>query len=132
MNTKADIFDHYTRDRYACNTTGVKIEKVSKDYALCSLEITDGHLNGNDYVMGGAIFTLADYAFGVAANYDSWNTVTLTSNISYQNPTIGPKLYAEAICRKSGRSMAFFDITVTDQDGKLVATVSTTGFRKAQ
>ena len=132
MNDKTKTFEQFARDRYACNTTGVKIEKVSKDYSLCSLEINDSHLNGNDCVMGGAIFTLADYAFGVAANFDARDTVTLTSNISYQNPTIGPKLFAEAICRKSGRSMAFFDITVTDQDGKLIATVSTTGFRKAQ
>lgn len=127
------IMAKFARDRFACNTTGIKIEKVSKGYALCSLEIGDKHLNGNDCVMGGAIFTLADYTFGVAANYDEYggmNTVTLGSTISFVNATAGPMLYAESNCRKTGRSIDFYDITVTDGAGKLIATLCVTGFHK--
>lgn len=125
-----EVLQKFSNDRYAVKTSGIKIEKVSADYALCSMEITDNHLNGNDCVMGGAIFTLADYCFGVAANYSGADTVTLDSSISYLSPTVGPVLYAEATCRKSGRAAAFYDIAVTDSSGRLVATVKTTGYRK--
>ncbi len=130
--THEETLKKFSNDRYACDTTGVIIVKAHSNYSLCSLTIKDDHLNGNNCVMGGAIFTLADYAFGVAANYDGQDTVTLSSTISYQRPSVGPVLLAEAICRKSGRSIAFFDINITDDAGELIASASFTGFRKTQ
>ena len=56
----------FSADQYAIKTTGVKIEKVTPGYCLCSLAIDERHLNNNGDVMGGALFTLADYAFGTA------------------------------------------------------------------
>ena len=44
----------------------VEIEEVDDGYAKCSLEIQPHHLNAANTVMGGAIFTLADFAFAVA------------------------------------------------------------------
>lgn len=127
-NTTPDPYERFYRDRFASKTTGIKIEQADVDYARCSLEINDGHLNVNDCVMGGAIFTLADFAFGVAANFAGIKTVSLSSSINYLSPTVGPVLYAEVRCNKSGRSVAFYDIAVTDSTGKLVATVAATGF----
>lgn len=122
--------EHFSGDRYAVSATGVKIERADTDYALCSLEIRDCHLNLNNTVMGGAIFTLADYTFGVAANMGGQDTVSLSCNINYLNATIGPKLFAEAKCIKSGRSICFFTITVTEESGKVVATMEANGFRR--
>ncbi|MEA4894401.1 MAG: PaaI family thioesterase [Oscillospiraceae bacterium] len=117
-------------DSYAVGTTGVRIEEARPGYCRCRLEIDRRHYNTNGYVMGGAIFTLADYAFGVAANVENPSAVSLTSTISFIAPTKGPVLYAEAKCVKSGRSIAFYDITITDDDGGIIASVLANGFRK--
>ena len=120
----------FKSDIYAVETTGVRIEEARPGYSKCSLKIDGRHFNVNGDVMGGAIFTLADYAFGVAANIGGKAAVSLSGSISFLRPTKGPVLYAEARSVKDGRSIAFYDITVTDGDGNIVATVAASGFRK--
>ena len=129
MDYKQRAVDEFSADRYAISTTGVVIEKVDVNYSVCSLKIDDKHLNTNGCVMGGAIFTLADYAFGVAANTPVSNCVTLSANVNFTRPTKGPILYAEAKCVKDGRRICFFDVNVTDTDGKLIAAFEMNGFR---
>ena len=68
----------FSSDIYAVETTGVRIEEARPDYCRCSLKIDGHHFNVNGNVMGGAIFTLADYAFGVAANVENPSAVSLT------------------------------------------------------
>lgn len=121
----------FSKDRYAVITTGVKIEKAEPGYCLCSLEIDERHLNNNGDVMGGALFTLADYAFGTAANVGGQPTVTLTSTISFMRPTCGPVVYAEAKEQKTGRNISFFDIQITDSAGELIAVMQASGFSPA-
>lgn len=121
------VRDHFSKDRYALELTGVKIEKAEPGYCLCSMEIGERHLNNNDDVMGGALFTLADYAFGCAANLDQ-PTVTLTSTISFMRATRGPVVYAEAKRQKTGRNVSFYSIDITDSSGKLIANMQASGF----
>lgn len=129
MDYKQRAESLFIKDRYAIETTGVVVEAVSENYCKCRLDIKDKHLNTNDCVMGGAIFTLADYAFGVAANTPVSNSVTLSSNISFTRPAKGPTLFAEAKCIKNGRTICFFQIEVTDSEGRTIATAQTSGFR---
>ncbi len=130
MNHTEQAKEAFKSDIYAVETTGVRIEEARPNYSRCSLKIDGRHYNVNGDVMGGAIFTLADYAFGVAANTGNTATVSLTSTINFIRPTKGPILYAEAKCVKSGRSIAFFDVIVTDDLGNIIATVAANGFRK--
>lgn len=130
MDYKKHAMECFSNDIYAVTTTGVKLEEAGVDYAKCSLEIDKRHFNVDGNVMGGAIFTLADYAFGVAANTGNPQTVSLSSTINFIRGTKGPVLYAEAKCIKSGRNIGFFEITVTDNLGNIIATVMANGFRK--
>lgn len=132
MDYKERALGLFSKDRYATETTGVVIEEVKENYCQCSLEIEDKHLNTNGFVMGGAIFTLADYAFGVAANTPTANCVTLSGSVSFTRPTKGPKLFAEAVCVKNGRRICFFDVSVTDTEGKIIASFSMSGFRSEE
>lgn len=129
MDYKQRAESLFLKDRYAIETTGVVVEEVGENYCKCRLDIKDKHLNANDCVMGGAIFTLTDYAFGVAANTPVSNSVTLSSNISFTRPAKGPTLFAEAKCIKNGRTICFFQIEVTDSEGRTIATAQTSGFR---
>ncbi len=130
MDLKEQAVERFSNDIYAVSTTGVKIEEAGVNYSKCSLVIDERHYNVNRDVMGGAIFTLADYAFGVASNTGNLNTVSLSSSINFVRATKGPVLYAEAKCIKSGKSITFFEITVTDSAGIVVATVMANGFVK--
>lgn len=131
MDYTQDAIERFSHDYYAIRTTGVKIEHVDINYAKCSLEVNEDHLNTGGNVMGGAIFTLADYAFGVAANTEAAPTVTLSSTINYLSPSKGPMLFAEARCVKSGRTICFYEVTVTDSSEKIVATLLMNGYRSS-
>lgn len=132
MDYKNRALNLFSKDRYALKTTGVKVEKVEENYCKCRLDIEDKHLNTNSFVMGGAIFTLADYTFGIAANTPIANCVTLSSSIRFTRPAKGPTLFAEAKCIKDGRSVCFFEVTVTDPEGKIIATGQFSGFRSSR
>jgi len=120
----------FAGDIYATQTTGITIDAADKDYARCSLKTGPQHMNAAGVVMGGAIFTLADFTFAVAANSESMDSVSLTSSITYLSAARGGTLTAESRCVRSGRSTCHYIITVTDESGRVIASVSTTGFRK--
>lgn len=130
MDYKAQAIEKFRQDLFATKTTGIKIEEVSVNYAKCSLLINDSHLNAAGFVMGGAIFTLADFTFAIASNMENPFTVSLSSHINYVNATKGPVLFAETKCIKNGKSVCFFEINVTDDKNNIIATVTTNGFRK--
>ena len=116
-------------DIYATETTGIIIEDAYENYSKCSMKINRLHLNAVGRVMGGAVFTLADFAFAVAANTEETVTVSLTSEVRFLSAGSGNTLTAEAKCLKSGRTSCAFDITVADDKGTLVAVVAATGLR---
>lgn len=119
----------FERDKFAMET-GCVIEAAGDNYAKCSLVLTDRHRNAAGVIMGGAIFTLADLCFAVAANLDKPLTVSMTSQIIFLAAARGTKLIAEAKCLKAGRSTCFFEIDITDDLGVHVASVTVTGFRR--
>lgn len=70
-------------DRYAVEVTGVKIDEVDDCYSKCSLDLDKRHYGAHGQVMGGVMFTLADFAFAVATNTSESFTATADSHISY-------------------------------------------------
>jgi acyl-CoA thioesterase len=129
-----DIRKHFAADKYLL-LTGVVIEDAGPDYCRCSLQVGPQHLNAGSVAQGGAIYTLADSAFGVASNYnhlaarDHRFTVSQSASISYISAVhSGTTLYAEARRIGGGKRTNVFRIEVTDESGKLVATMTGNGF----
>lgn len=120
----------FEKDRFAtCN--GAVIDEVDDHYAKCSLKIEDNHRNAMGAVMGGVYFTLADFAFAVAANWQQIGTVSLNSDIAYLGSARGDRLTAEAFCVKNGRTTSYYRIEVKDAEERLVVVVNTTGYKTA-
>lgn len=128
--TLEEVRARFTGDRFATEN-GAVIEEIKEGYARCSMEITPLHLNAAGAVMGGAIFTLADFAFAVAANWNQSLRVSLTSQITYLSGARGKKLIAQARMVREGRSTCFYVTDVTDELGNAVAHITTSGFVKA-
>ena len=126
--TMEEIRVMFQADRFATEN-GAVIDEVGDHYAKCSLTLQPRHRNAMGAVMGGVSFTLADFAFAVASNWQEIGTVSLQSNIAYLGSVKGHRLLAEAICIKNGRTTSYYRIEVADDLGNLVAVVTTTGYR---
>lgn len=121
------VREFFAKDRFATLTTGINIEEVSKHYSICTLKIEEKHLAALDQVMGGVIYTLADFAFAVAANEPTSCVVTVNSSIDYINSPKNDYLVAECKCIKDGKRVCFYETIVNDGLGNVVAKVSTSG-----
>lgn len=129
MKTLDEIKDVFIKDRFAMVTTGIDIIQADEECVRCCLKIDDRHLNAAGHVMGGAIFTLADFTFAVASNIADVSTVTLSSSISYLSSPKGSVLYSRSRILKDGSRACFYEIEITDDLGARIALVSTTGLR---
>lgn len=125
--TLEEAREYFAADKFATEKTGITIDEVGENYSKCSFVITDGHLAAHGSVMGGAIFTLADFAFAVASNTKEQLTVTLGSNISFISMPSDNRLTGECRCIKNGRKACFFETSITDGTGKLIARVTSDG-----
>jgi len=114
-------------DVYATQVTGIGIDACGPNYAKCSLALEPKHRNAAGQVMGGVLFTLADFAFAVAANNSGPLTVTAVSQITFLSAARGNVLTAETRLVKDGKRSCYFQIDITDDLGTLVATVSSSG-----
>lgn len=132
MDYLEEARERFKDDIFATRTSGIEIEEASPDYARCRMPIDERHMNANSSVMGGAIFTLADFTFAVAANTGNPLTVSLTSQINFLNAGRGKYLTAETRCVKSGRSTCMFQVSICNDEQVEVANVSITGFRMTQ
>ncbi len=128
MKSLEEAREMFSKDLYATELSGCVIDEIGEDYAKCSLKLTDKHRNAYGGIMGGAIYTLADFAFAVASNFDKESaTVSVVGQASFMSSTKGTVLFAEAKLLKDGRSNCFYEVTVTDDLNKLIAVVSFSG-----
>ncbi|MEG2377515.1 MAG: PaaI family thioesterase, partial [Clostridia bacterium] len=98
--------------------------------AVCSVNIQGRHENAGGAVQGGVIFTLADFAFAVAANCGGGLVVSLSSSISFIGQPHGASIAAHAKLRAETSRICFYDVDVTDSAGTLIARVDVTGYKK--
>ena len=131
MRTLQEVKDFFQNDVYATGTTGIEIVEARPGYAKVTLDVDARHLNAGGRVMGAVYYTMADFAFAVANNYDMEEgmTVTLTSQINFLDAARGKTLTAEAHVIRDGRNTTFYRVDVTDELGTQIATVSSNGFR---
>ena len=123
-----EVREFFKRDRYA-TMSGMVVDDYGEDYSICSVVLNDNHKNGYGGIMGGVMFTLADFAFAVVSNNIHQSTVAQQMSINYLNAPKGGKLIAKATLKKSGRSSTIVNIDITDDTGRDIAQVVGTGFK---
>jgi len=126
-----DIRAFFKNDRFATESLGAVISSAEPGHAICEMTLNDSHLNAMNNVMGGVIFTLADFALAVACNIGETPTVAVSNSIVFMNTAKGMHLSAECVTDKSGRTLGFYTVTVTDELGTLVAKMTATCSRRA-
>lgn len=126
--TEQSLKNILSNDRFV-RTSGITLEKVEKHRAVAKLVLEDRHLNGADLVQGGAIYTLADFAFAAASNFSGRLTVTASAQISYLKPANGNYITATATIISESNSLCYAQVDVNNDQGELVARFNATGFR---
>ena len=111
----------WAEDR-ASQGLGMRLGEVSAGRAVLSMTVTETMVNGHDICHGGFIFTLADSAFAFACNSYNQRTVAQHCAVTFiTSGRLGDQLTATASERsRTGRS-GIYDVTVTRQDGAVIA-----------
>lgn len=132
MSTFASVEEareYFVGDRFAaCN--GITLDALDEDVCTCSVTLQkDLHCNAAGGVMGGVIFTLADFAFAVASNNLHNVTVALQTSVNFMSAAKGARLTARSKCIKDGRTTCVYIVDVTDDLGTAVAQFVGTGYK---
>ena len=123
-----DLKEKFIHDLFVAEGLEAVIEEASYGYAKCSMVIQPRHCNALGIPMGGAVFTLADFAFAVAANQKGRDVVTQASQITFLQSAKGKHLTAVARQVKDGKRICFYEVKVTDDLGTDVAFVTVNGY----
>ena len=103
---------------------GMELTEIKKGWAKIRLPITEKLTNGIGVAHGGAIFSPADSAVGMAliglVNKDE-NISTLEMKINYLKPLAEGEIIAEAKIVHRGTMTAIGDVEVRDGQGTLIA-----------
>jgi len=109
---------------------GIELVEVSMGKAVAKMEIRKEHLNGINTVHGGAIFTLADFAFAVAANSHGRVTVAINVSISFMKASTNGTLTAVANEISLNPNLATYTVNICNDDGELIAIFQGLAYRK--
>ena len=126
FETSEQMHHHFDHDHFAVEN-GITIDSFGKKTAVCSVHLTDHHRNAMGRVMGGVVFTLADYVFAIAASSVHVPTVTQQVSVSFLTSPKGDHLTARADCVRDGRTSAVYNVDVFDGSGNLTAKLLITG-----
>lgn len=115
---------------YFAEELGIKVLETKDGYAKTSMKVEKKHLNALGFTHGGAIFSLADYAFALACNFGDNVAVAVQVSINYLRPSVeGDLLMAEATRVSDGKTMGLYNVIVKNKD-KTVAFFSGLAFKK--
>ena len=103
---------------------GIQYLALGRGFCRLGLTLQPHMVNFQGYPHGGVIFSLADIAFGAACNSHGEPAVALNMTISFLTAVpAGSRLVAEAREIKQGRRAGFYQVSVTSEEGALVAQV---------
>jgi acyl-CoA thioesterase len=98
---------------------GMKIAEARDGYARVSMPCAD-KMNAHGAAHGGAIFSLADHAFGIASNCDGTDRVAVSVHIQYLVPAKGDLVAVANKIAENGK-YSMYRVIVYDRDRTVAA-----------
>jgi acyl-CoA thioesterase len=121
----------FKRDRFA-HHSAIELVEVAAGFARARMTLQPLHLNGLDIAHGGAIFTLADFAFAAASNSHGTVAVAINATISIVKAVSQGTLWAEAREVSRSRKVGTYAVEVKNEAGDLIALFQGTVYRKSE
>ncbi len=128
--TYEEIHEFFKCDTFASKQANCRVVESWVGHGKAEMVIVpEMHFNAEGHVMGGAVFTLADYAFAAASMPGSVDAVSLVSTIEFMKSTRGSKLIAVCDADRMGNKVGFYTTDVHDDLGVHIARVVTTCYK---
>ena len=120
-DTIADLKARETREPIA-SFLKMELRELSPGYSKVAMKVKPEYQNFNGLVFGGIIVAVADQAFAYASNSLAFPSVASQFNIHFiAGVRVDDELIAECRVVRSGRRVGISEITVTNQEAKLIA-----------
>ncbi|HLX71322.1 MAG TPA: PaaI family thioesterase [Verrucomicrobiae bacterium] len=119
----------FKNDQFA-ERSNIELLSVSPGHATAKMTLHAHHLNAVGTIHGGAIFTLADFTFAVAANSHGTIAVAINANINFIKAANTGTLWAEARETSRNSQIGSYVAEVKDEKGDLVAQFQGLAYRK--
>jgi len=115
-------------DRYAINL-GIRLIEAGPGTVTVAMSVTEAMTNFLGGFHGGALFSLADCAFSLAANLAGDRAVAIDTHLVLISPAeVGEELTAVAEEVHRGRTLGSYRVVVTRGDGRVVGHFTGTVF----
>ena len=125
----SDLRSFLGGDRFAARN-GIELLELEEGRALARLTVRGEHLNAAGVVQGGAVFTLADFAFAAASSSRGNVALAIEAHVTFLRAVREGVLLAEAREESGSRRLSTCTVRVTDEGGELVALFTGTAYRK--
>lgn len=129
MMNLEQLKNYMAGDRYA-KLSNIELLSAGPGTARAKMELRPHHWNGLNSVMGGAIFTLADFAFAAASNSHGTVAVAINVNITFMKSAKTGTLWAEAKELSKNFKLGTYTVEIKDDAGDLVALFQGMVYRK--
>jgi acyl-CoA thioesterase len=121
----------FKNDQFA-ERANIELLSLSPGQARAKMTLHPHHLNGYGTVQGGAIFTLADFAFAAASNSHGTIAVAINVSITFMKAAKTGTLWAEAREISRNFKLGSYTVEVKDDQGELVALFQGLAYRKSE
>lgn len=109
-------------DDAASHALGMQVISIEPRRAVIAMTVTDRMINALNLAHGGHIFALADTTFAFASNTHDARAVAQHCSITFTNPgRLGDRMTARAVEKHRGGRSGIYDVTVTLEDGTVIA-----------
>lgn len=116
-------------DRFA-NHNEIRLVSIGLGTAIAEMPVSEKHLNGVNIIQGGALFTLADFAFAAASNSRGRIAVATNANITFFKGISSGMLTAEAKEMNTGKTLSHYSVDIVNEQGTKIAYFTGTAFLK--
>jgi acyl-CoA thioesterase len=135
MPQQGDVMESVQRffknDKFA-ERANIELLSVSPGQARAKMTLHPHHWNGYGTVQGGAIFTLADFAFAAASNSHGHVAVAINVSITFMKAGQTGTLWAEAREVSRNFKLGSYTVEVKDDQGELIALFQGLAYRKSE
>ncbi len=121
-NQNVDWLSQQAKTEPVASFLNMELLELKPGFARVEMKMLPQYQNFHGLTFGGIIMALSDQAFGYASNSLAYPSVASQFSTCFiAGAREGDILTAECRVIKSGKRAGFSEITVTNQDGKLVA-----------
>ncbi len=125
-----ETVDFFRRNDQFARHAGIELLAASPGWAQVKMPVQPFHLNGVGTVHGGALFTLADFAFAVASNSHGQLAMGINTSMTFIKAVSTGNLYGEAQEISLNRRLGNYQVKISDDNQQLIAMFQGTAYRK--